>query len=442
MKESQRIEWKESWRDEFLKTICGFANADGGVLTVGRNDQGEVVGVANAAKLLEDLPNKIRDLLGIMVDVNLRKKSSREYLEIAVEACPNPISYRGEYYVRSGSTTQSLKGAALDKFLLRKQGRHWDAVPVPHVAVKDLDRKALAFFRRQAARSKRVAPEVLQERDPALIEKLHLIEGKYLKRAAVLLFHPDPERFVSGAFVKIGLFENDADLRHQDEIHGDLFSQVNQTIEVLRLKYLKAWITYEGLQRIETYPVPEPALREAVLNAIVHKDYAAAIPVQISVYPDKLMIWNPGQLPPDWTVKKLLSKHASQPFNPDVARAFFRAGQIEAWGRGFERILAECRAAGAPVPEVRYETSGLWMVFPFAGDQVLAKVTTQENTQENTQAQIVAILAARPTATRRELARALGRTEDSVRHYLRVLTAAGRIRHVGPTKAGRWEVLQ
>jgi ATP-dependent DNA helicase RecG len=181
-----------------------------------------------------------------------------------------------------------------------------------------------------------------------------------------LLFHPDPEHFVTGAFVKIGFFDNDADLRYQDEVHGDVFSQVTQTIEVLKAKYLKAWISYEGLHRIETYPVPEAALREAVLNAVVHKDYASAVPIQISVYADKLMIWNAGQLPPDWTVKKLLSKHASQPFNPDVARVFFRAGLIEAWGRGFERILAECRAAGAPVPEVRYETSGLWMVFPFA----------------------------------------------------------------------------
>jgi ATP-dependent DNA helicase RecG len=76
-----------------------------------------------------------------------------------------------------------------------------------------------------------------------------------------------------------------------------LFTQVNQTIEILLAKYLKAWISYEGLQRVETLPVPEPALREAILNAIVHKEYASGVPVQISVYSDQLMIWNPGQLP-------------------------------------------------------------------------------------------------------------------------------------------------
>ena len=223
---------------------------------------------------------------------------------------------------------------------------------MPGVAAKDLEPKAFAFFRKQATRSKRLGPEMLEGSRVALLERLHLVEGRYLKRAAVLLFHPDPEKFVTGAFVKIGYFEKDADLRYQDEVHGDLFTQVSQTIEILKAKYLKAWISYEGRQRVESYPVPEAALREAVLNAVVHKDYGSGVPIQISVYPDKLMIWNPGELPPRWTVKKLLAKHASVPFNPDVARAFFRAGH-EAWAAGFERMVAECVEAGTPKPHAR-----------------------------------------------------------------------------------------
>ncbi|MDP1526470.1 MAG: ATP-binding protein [Rhodocyclaceae bacterium] len=106
MKEHQNVEWKQSWRDECLRWICGFANADGGVLVIGRDDRGEAVGVAEAARLLEEIPNKVRDLLGIMVEVHLRRERSLELLEITVESYPNPISCRGEYYVRSGSTNQ------------------------------------------------------------------------------------------------------------------------------------------------------------------------------------------------------------------------------------------------------------------------------------------------------------------------------------------------
>jgi len=139
MKEHQNIEWKSSWRDEYLKWICGFANAQGGVLDIGRNDYGRVVGLADAAKLMEELPNKVRDLLGLMVAVNLRMEEGKEYLEIRVDAYPSPISYKGEYYFRSGSTNQMLKAAALDRFLLRKHGRTWDSVPHPGVGCGDLN---------------------------------------------------------------------------------------------------------------------------------------------------------------------------------------------------------------------------------------------------------------------------------------------------------------
>ena len=115
MKENQQIEWKESWRDEFLRWICGFANAEGGVLHIGRNNQGVVVGVPNAARLLEEIPNKVRDILGIMVEVNLRRAAGKDLIEIRVEPYPSPISYKGEYHYRSGSTKQQLRGAALDK---------------------------------------------------------------------------------------------------------------------------------------------------------------------------------------------------------------------------------------------------------------------------------------------------------------------------------------
>jgi len=127
MKEHQHIEWKQSWQDEYLKWICGFANAEGGILVIGKNDQGQVTGLTRTKKLLEDIPNKVRDILGIMVDVNLR----REKIEIVVEPYPCPVSYKGEYHYRSGSTKQELKGTALDRFLFGKQGRHWDGVPVP-----------------------------------------------------------------------------------------------------------------------------------------------------------------------------------------------------------------------------------------------------------------------------------------------------------------------
>ncbi len=139
MLESQNMEWKESWRDDYLKWVCAFANVQGGILDIGRNDDGVVVGLDDAESLLETLPNKMRDMLGVMADVDLLEEKGESFIRITVEAYPYPMSLRGKYYTRSGSTTQTLTGAALDRFLLSKTGRRWDAVPVPNVDVLDLD---------------------------------------------------------------------------------------------------------------------------------------------------------------------------------------------------------------------------------------------------------------------------------------------------------------
>ena len=359
-KESQNIEFKESWRDEYLKWICGFANAQGGSLYIGIRDNGSVCGVDNSKKLMEDIPNKVRDLMGILVDVNLDRKDGNEFIEIKTESYPYPISYKGKYYQRSGATNQELKGAALDRFMLRKQGKTWDGVPVPYLKAEDLDNSTFNLFRKYAKRSGRMEEADLQDDNNGLLEKLRLVEGNYLKRAAALLFHPDPEQYITGSFIKIGYFKEGANLIYQDEVHGNLFQQIKSTLTVLTTKYLRALISYEGIQRIESLPMPQEALREALLNCVVHKAYESSTPIQIAVYDDKLEIWNCGILPEDWTIDNLLGKHRSRPYNPDIANTFFRAGEIEAWGRGIERIIEACKNANTPEPEFKYDGGGLW----------------------------------------------------------------------------------
>jgi len=363
MQESQNIEWKEIWKDEYIKWICGFANANGGKIFIGKNDKGEIIGLKNSKKLLEDIPNKVRDVLGILVDIDLHKKEKGEYLEIIIEPQPFAVNYKGQYFYRSGSTKQELKGVALDKFLLEKKGKTWDSVTIPKISIIDLKDETFEFFKRRAVKSKRIDESILNENNENVLENLKLTDKSLLKRATVLLFHSDPEKFVTGAFIKIGYFQSDTELIFQDEIHGNLFEQIETTIEILFTKYIKALISYEGIHRIETYEYPKDAVREALLNAIAHKDYAYGYPIQISVYDDKLMIWNEGRLPENWTVEKLLQKHSSKPRNPDIANTFFRAGYIESWGRGTIKIIEQSIKHGLPTPEFKNEGSDFWIIF-------------------------------------------------------------------------------
>jgi ATP-dependent DNA helicase RecG len=361
--ETQNIEFKLTWRDEYLKWICGFANANGGTMFIGKDDTGNVVDLKDAKKLLEEIPNKVRDTLGILVDVNLHQTDQGKYIEIIAEQYPYPVNYKGQYHYRSGSTKQELKGAALDKFLLQKKGKRWDGVPDPNISINDLKQETFDFFRKRAFRSQRIDEESLADSNEHLIENLQLKEGKFLKRASILLFHPNPEKYITGAYIKIGFFESNSDLRFQDEIHGNLIEQIEKTTELLFTKYIKALISYEGLNRVETYEYPKEAIREALLNAVAHKDYSGGVPIQISVYEDKLMIWNEGQLPENWTVKNLLEKHASRPYNPDIANALFRSGYIESWGRGTIKIINECKKAGIPEPVFTYDSSDISVEF-------------------------------------------------------------------------------
>jgi ATP-dependent DNA helicase RecG len=441
--ESQTLEWKAAWHDDHLKWVCGFANADGGTLVIGRDNSGKAIGLSNARALLEELPNKLRDLLGVVATVHLHKEDGKEYLEIVTPAYPNPISYRGRYYQRSGSTLQELKGAALDRFLLRCYGRTWDGSPLPGVTVADLSQAALAHFRKLAERSRRLEAKALSEADSALLDKLKLTEGRYLKRAAALLFHSDPLAFVTGAFVKIGYFYSEAELAYQDEVNGDLFTQVQNTLDLLFTKYLKAVIGYEDIVRVEHFPVPRAALREAVLNALVHRDYMIPAPLQIRVYDDKLTLWNPATLPEGWTERTLLAPHASRPVNPDIANAFFRAGEIEAWGRGIERIFTACQEAGTPVPNLRFEANGLWTEFVFAAEYLQSIQTkTPMKTPMKTSAQILTLLREQPTLTLAEAATALGKSHSAVARAAKKLRDEGRLRYVGSQKGGHWEVLE
>ena len=129
-------------------------------------------------------------------------------------------------------------------------------------------------FRRRAVGSGGLPAEVLGEPIENLVENLSLRDGAHLKRAATLLFHPSPGRLVPDAYVKIGYFRG-SELLFQDEIVGDLFTQVDRAMDLLYTKYTRGLVSYDGIYRVETFPVPREAMREAVINSVIHRDYAS-----------------------------------------------------------------------------------------------------------------------------------------------------------------------
>lgn len=347
--ERHNIEYKESWSDEYLKWICGFANASGGSIFIGLDDNGKPVRKDNIKKLSEDIPNKVRDVLGIMVDVLVKEKDGVDYLEIKVAPYDFAVSYKSRYYYRSGSTNSELRGSALTHFLLGKSGRSWDGITDDSVGVDELSDSALKLHLDKAILKGRLNQDVKNMSATERLTKLHLIENGKLTRAAILLFHPEPEDFVPGAFVKIGAFGDDGTLRYHDEVHGPVIEQIEKAYDLIMTKYSIFNISYDGIQRIETAQFPEKSVREALVNALLHKDYSDNTPIQLKVYSNKIVFWNPGQLPAQWSMVNLREEHVSMPINKKMAHALYLSGDIEAWGQGtLEIISSSLRHSGVP----------------------------------------------------------------------------------------------
>lgn len=447
MAESQNIEYKESWRDEYLKWLCGFANAQGGTIYVGIDDAGNVVGVKDAKKLMEDIPNKIQSGLGIVADVNKLTKDGKDYLEIKVDPSSYPISYHGEFHYRSGATKQQLTGIALTEFITKKTGVRWEDVTVDGITVDDLDAESFKIFRREALRSKRMTEAELNISNEELLSKLKLISNGKLKRSAVLLFYGDPSIVQVGSFVKVGKFTNGT-VEYHDDLEGSLISTADKIVDLIYLKYLKAKITYEHDRRVETYPFARNAIREAIYNAIAHNCYMYGTPIQIRIEEEQIIISNRCILPEGWTAETLMQPHDSIPYNPDIANVFYRAGYIETWGQGIQKICDECTALGADLPKYEIIGTGLRVYFPALKSALIDQPKTPNRhgvgkdvgLEVGLAEKIIDLILKDSEIKMSEMAEKLDVTTRTVEREMKKLRESGRVVRVGGKRYGHWEV--
>lgn len=444
MAESQNIEYKESWRDEYLKWVCGFANAQGGIIYIGIDNAGNVVGVQNVKKLMEDIPNKIQSGLGIVADVNKLTKDGKDYLEIKVSPSSFPISYHGEFHYRSGATKQQLTGIALSEFIMQKTGFRWEDVTVDNISVDDLDDESFKIFRREALSKKRMTEAELNVSNEELLQKLHLMTDGKLKRSAVLLFYSDPGVVQNGSFVKVGKFDERGRVIYHNDLEESLIVNASKVINLIYQMYLKAKIGYEHDVRVEEYPFAREAIREAVYNAIAHNCYMYGTPIQIRVMEDAITISNSCILPEGWTVDTLMEPHDSKPYNPDIANVFYRAGFIENWGQGIQKICDECREIGAEIPV--YELIGTTLRIHF---RALESALIDQPKTPNRQGggidgglaeKIVALIRENESITVLEMSETLETPKRTIEREMKKLRDIKRITREGGNRYGHWKI--
>ena len=280
--------------------------------------------------------------------IQKNKKYKKSISEYSIES-QVPISYDGKYYIRSGSITLELNGSELSNFLMQKSGRTWDEfieerANLEHINITTIERfKELAEDR---------IPSIVREKNwKIVLEKLGLLESGKIKRAAIILFGTNPQKFFIQSCIKIGKFITPTEILSSDMVEGNLFEQIENSLEILKTKYLISKIRFEGTHRRDILEYPYDALREGIINALIHRDYLGTSHIQIRVYKDKLVIMNEGKLPREVSIEKLKTEHLSKPKNLLLARVFYFAGFIESWGRGTIKIVEDCLKQGLPEPD-------------------------------------------------------------------------------------------
>ena len=471
MGEKHILEYKRQWDDEWLKWLCGFANADGGTLYIGISDKQHIIGVDNSKKLMEDIPNKIVSKLGIYPDVRLLEEDGKEIIEIEVAPSQESVLLDGVLYKRVGATNQIVKGQALKDFYARKLNATWDSRIIRGATLDDIDPEAIKYFLRKGIDKGRLPKESVDDSVEKVLKNLEVMtDDDELTLAALLLFGKNPQHYCLNARIKIGRFgHSQAALMNQDLIDGDLIRMADRVMEALDAKYLIRPIHYEGMQRIEPLEIPEDGLREILYNLEIHKDYNGPDSL-IRVFDDRITFWNQGSLPAGITPESIFRPHDSQPRNRLIANAFYMAGFVEAWGRGYELITEAFTKEGLEVPTIEEEFGGVRVIVkreifygiqhggrvdPKTGRLIKAgdtKNVTNDVTKKLTERQRV-ILEMLPfgdienvikneRVTTALLAGRFGKDPRTIKRDMKVLQDLGIVTHVGPSNGGYWKRLK
>ncbi len=423
LQESETLEFKRQWTDRALEDLAAFANTRGGTLLVGIREDGEVVGAKVDDREIQRIANLIAAHLGITPSIRVVELEGRPVLEIRVDPVRGVVSYGGRYLRRVGTTNRDFAPDELARHLLERSGRTWDGLPSGWT-LDEVEPEALENFARLA----RAKLPYLDAKNPEqTLQNLELLSDGSLTNAGVLLFGKRPQRLFPQAQVRIGIFRGNQILDSHD-FKGTLWEQLEGAMErfrqVLKVRFeIKVEeATLEGLQRKEVWEYPLEALREALINALIHRDYTIPADIQIKIHEDRLEIWNAGELPPPLRPDDLRGPHRSVLRNPLIAQAFYFAGLIERWGTGTTRIIELCRQQGLPEPEFQHQQGGFLVTFskdPYTPERLRALGLNER------QIQAVLYVKEHGKITNREFRALTGISDEGARLDLKRLVELG-----------------
>jgi ATP-dependent DNA helicase RecG len=370
--ESRNLEFKESLsvKDEIGESISAFSNSCNGKILIGISNSGEIKGVQIGEKTIEGLANFIKQNTdnSIYPDIKVEKINNKNIIIIEVkEADEKPVFFRGKAYKRIGNSNHKLSASEIRKMAKESTKSYWDEQICEEARLEDIDENKVMWFLKKAREERGLKIEENISTKEILM-KLRLLKNEKLTNTAILLFGKEPQKFFLQAEAKCIRFKGNKPVKPYIDfqtISGSVFDVVNG-IEDFVLKNIKKaiWLIPGKIERAERYEYPSEAIREAVVNAVAHRDYESVSKIQVRIFDDYLEIWNPGKLPEGWTVEKLKQKHESIPKNPLLFKQLSWVKYVEDVGGGTLDMIEKCKEWNLPEPE--FEFTGTSLVVSFA----------------------------------------------------------------------------
>lgn len=371
--ELERLEFKTSlseWK-EAVQTIAAFAWNSGGMVVFGAKPK-KVLGVEIGKGTIEDLTNKILQNTDPKVypKISIEEINRKKLVLVRVEKiATKPVLAFGRPFKRVGKSTVKMSRDEYERTILEahKNELRFDNQICENADFGDISEEKVKLFLEKSVRERRrdINPNTAPKN---ALEKLGLIaaDGK-LTNAAVLVFGGEPQRFFPQSLTRCARFEGietTSSFRDMKVFSGSLYEQIDLA-EKFVLDHIKkaAWIEPGRVEREEKWEYPPDAIREAITNAVAHRDYRSTAHVHVSIFDDRIEVWNPGELPKPLTIEDLKREHKSIPRNPLIANLLFLIKYIERWGTGTNKIIEQCRKHGLPEPIFKEEVGGFAVVF-------------------------------------------------------------------------------
>jgi ATP-dependent DNA helicase RecG len=441
--ESETIEFKTSFNAETIETLVAFANAKGGSVYVGITNDAEVVGVVLGKESTANWVNEIRNKTApyIIPDVEILENDDKTVVVLSIIEYPvKPVSFKGRYYKRTGNSNRLLSVSEVVNLHLQTVNSSWDAYPDTIHSLDDI-----SLDKVQAAIEVMKSNGLTINETPILfLQKYDLLREGKLTNAAYLLFK-NKDSFTTT--IELGRFQDAITIKDTNRSKTDILTQIEQTLDFVRKHINKRVIITGEARNTQKWQYPLEAIREIVINMIIHRDYRLTSDSIVKIYDNKIEFYNPGRLPEGISIEDLLSNnYKSTPRNKLIADFCKDMRLIEKYGSGIGRIVAYFKQEGLPVPDFRNISEGFQVT-----------VYGKEYSEKSIDNKPVIALNGTPVITDRErkileliqndnfikrekIAELLNISINTVKTFILGLKKKGLLERIGNNKTGHWTI--